>query len=126
MVAILYRPAKRKSLRNDPDFNGDMRQRFNSHTVAFRLHQVRQLPLATKLAVLYFFAGCKAHFASSFSGLFTRSENKSANGTWLHVLDAFTDHISQYSEVLDMPANLVLFSMEETRKQNERLLAQYA
>ncbi|MGB0521430.1 MAG: hypothetical protein ACPGJS_00650 [Flammeovirgaceae bacterium] len=116
LVAILYRK-KRINVRPDaPDFNGDLREAFNSHTVELRMKQLKRMDVAKKMAVLFFFAGCKGHFAKFFPYVFKKGGASNSNTTWMHALHQFTDNITQYEPVLDLKANMVLFDLNESQK----------
>lgn len=116
LVAILYRK-KRKGLKlDDPEFNGDVREAFNSHTVAFRMEKMRKISQREKLVVLFFFVGCKSHFAKRFPHIFKKGGDGNGNSTWMHALHQFTDNITQYEPMLDLKANMVLFDLNESQK----------
>lgn len=116
LVAILYRAKKKGVKRNAPDFNGDVREAFNSHTVELRMKQMRKLSAAQKMAVLFFFVGCKSHFAKQFPYVFKKGGDGKSGSTWLHAIHQFTDNITQYETVLDLKANMVLFDLNESQK----------
>lgn len=122
LVTLLYRPKQKGLKPTDLAFSGDIRAPFNSHIISHRQAELGKLTKAEKLCVLYFFAGCKAYFAKLFPNLFKKGKGNKGL-TWLHTLDAFTDHITQYNEVLAMPVNTVFFSMDNAKKEVERQLA---
>ena len=115
LVAMLYRRKKKGYRPNSPTANGDIREEFNSHTVEYRVKKIAKLDPMYKMAVLFFFAGCKAHFAGRFPQVFKKGKKSSTSSTWLHTVHQFTENITQYQPVLDSLASMVLFDLNESQ-----------
>lgn len=70
LISTLCRPLDKRIDPKDPDtFKGDLRQKYNGVLAERNKPLIAQLPVATKLAVLMFFSGCKSHLHEQYKGL---------------------------------------------------------
>lgn len=117
LCACLYRQKKSSKELNARDYNGDVREPFNSNTLDRRTVFFKKIAIAEKMAILTYFAGCKAAMADKFTHIFKKEEKPTAGGfSWLQAMHVFTDNITQYQSVLDTRANLVMFEMDQSAK----------
>jgi hypothetical protein len=69
MISILCRPERNKHV-IDPDWNGDIRERFNSGNCAGRIGDLKFLPVATKVIILQFFVSRQRFIVARYAPLF--------------------------------------------------------
>jgi hypothetical protein len=95
LIAILYRPKRRFSwLRKlSPLWNGQMREKYNEHTVEDRLLKVSKLPIEVKVGILIWYRACEEFLQTGvigiglstidFSLLYQETSNAAQNDTGL-------------------------------------------
>jgi len=74
LVATLARPEKRNLDVNDPEFDGDVREKFNSRLVDYRADEFRNLDINVKMAVLKFFLGSVKTIQKKYGILYPEAE----------------------------------------------------
>ena len=88
LVAVLYRPQRRPYRPRAVAYGGDRRQDYNPVHLAARAAQVAHLPLATKLAVLTWYRGCRLQLERDYARVFTPAHEQAAaqsSDGWAHV-----------------------------------------
>lgn len=123
LIACLYRPKKRKYNPASINFDGDIREKFNSNNLDSRLKQISKLDTEVKHAILAFFLGCKNAYATTYKHLFTQgsSKGKSSQSPWLEALSSYAKGVGNFNEVLDSNAGLVLFDLDKAIKEGKKM-----
>lgn len=88
LVAVLYRPQRRRYRPRAADYGGDRREDFNPVHVGVRADTLARLPLATKLAIYTWYRGCRGQLERDFPRVFTPAHEESASNApsgWAHV-----------------------------------------
>jgi hypothetical protein len=88
LVAVLYRPQRRKYRPKAVEYDGDRREAFNPVHVAARARQLQHLPDAEKLAVYTWYRGCRLELEHDYPLVFTPVNEDAATQSpdgWAHV-----------------------------------------
>ncbi|MDJ1472833.1 hypothetical protein [Xanthocytophaga flava] len=112
-VSVLYRPG-----RTDNKETGDLREEFNKHTIEKRAEIVARLPIAYKLAIFFFYQGCRKTFIARYPDLFEggESEAKPVN-TWLEMARHIpNDKFGTIEHIMTLNAPFVLMHLNGTIK----------
>jgi hypothetical protein len=128
MIACLYRPKKKNYNPKAEDFDGDIREKFNSNNLESRLKVIAKLKLDAKDLILNYFVGCKNQFAKSYTELFVREESGGAKGeesSWFLTLRRHADDITKFSQVMEANADLILFDMNQKQIDAKKLQEHY-
>jgi len=124
LLAVLYRPERRRYRPTAPDYGGDRRQDFNENLLELNEKRVASLPEATKLAVLTFYRGCRHALEQAYPLVFAEAgEQPASTGGWDQVLremsgQAFGDFASTGRQLLHQ----LLAKMQEDAARAEQLL----
>lgn len=118
-LAVLYRPSKRNPDPDHPDWDGDVRVRFNEHQLE---HRTRLLEGMTneleKLAVLTWYRGCRQQLATEFPDVFAEAETGTPAARqapqWERVLRKFAGGaFGPVQQTAGQPLRLLLAEMQD-------------
>lgn len=116
MIACLYRPKKKKHNPASPNYDGDIRERFNSYNLGSRLPQIKRLDFEIKQTILAFFISCKNYFAQIYTDIFTKGESTGEGGNWFTTLHHYTEKVTDYDPYTETRVSLALFDLNEGQK----------
>lgn len=141
LIACLYRPAKyfhfiRKYL---PNYDGDIRQKFNDNQVERRAKQIAKLPPEMRFGVYLFFKNCEENFQTgemeinqnviSFRELFKKSDetDKTLNLGWVGLLYSLAEScvFGNIKETANQNVYDVLLRVYQVIKDNEKIAEKY-
>jgi len=131
LVAILCRPAKLHVNVNDPDWDGDIREKFNDMICSRRKATMAAAPDEIKKGVLLYFAGCKRAIKNSpfYSVLYEGTEEDKAASKNFGIYGNFMDMAAEgmfgdFEKVSYTPIMTLLYWMvkrhHEIKKQEEQ------
>ena len=78
LIATLYRKEAENINTNSADFNGNLREAFNSYTVDKRAKKLAKISVWKKMAILTFYRGCRKEIELTYDRVFTQKTQKSA------------------------------------------------
>jgi hypothetical protein len=132
LVAVLYRPQRRRYRPKAATYRGDRREDFNEHLVAGRAEQVARLTDAEKLAVLTWYRGCRDELVLHFPLVFTPDEDDEENPrpasttTWGQVLRELSGtSFGTLDETARQPVRTILAKMEDDARRAKELKRQH-
>lgn len=92
LVAILYRPKRKGYNPNSPDFKGDVREDFNPNLFEGRADKwIKHVPAHFKMAVLYYYVGCRAALMEQYPEAFSGSDEATSIPTAAPLVDMLHD-----------------------------------
>jgi hypothetical protein len=122
LVAILYRPKRKDYDPDSPDFDGDIREKYNDHLLAGRVKKVSRLPLATRQAVFLYYDGCRALILQQYSNVFRKPKDGDAKGRgWGHVLRSLAGSVNEYERTAHQPLGTVLIDLDMAIQESDEL-----
>lgn len=78
LAGCIYRLRNKQLSPKDPDYNGDLRNPFNSHHIEEMAKSFSGVALPVKMAVLFFYAGCRNLLVERCPNVFTPKRQDSA------------------------------------------------
>ncbi|SDK34773.1 hypothetical protein SAMN05421823_102519 [Catalinimonas alkaloidigena] len=125
LVAILYRPRKKGARPQAPDWDGDLRERYNDYTLEARTRNVSRLPLATRQAILMFYVGCRALIIARFPNVFKEpgesTQVTSGQNGWPEVMRRLAGDVTKFEEVSYQRLTLVLYDLDGRIRDDQAL-----
>jgi hypothetical protein len=115
LVATLYRPTDHK----DPF--GDRRETFNVDKISHRARLAAALPMAEKMAVLYYFAGCYEELTERYESVFSSGSREEAGGDWVDLMRHLpNEKFGTLDEIEKMYVHVVFDLMERMMKDHKK------
>jgi hypothetical protein len=74
LVAILYRPKRTDITEQSENYEGDLRIKYNDHTIERRSKDIAALPFPVRMAVFLFYQGCRESIVAAFPEIFQEPE----------------------------------------------------
>jgi len=125
LVACLYRKAKKnydKVLNSD----GDIREAYNGNEVAHRVKKVKHWPMRVKLAILFFYDGCREAMKNVYDEVFAAGNNESAGGGMFGVIRGIAGtKYGDFEKVEQLNVHTIFMEIEEILRENEEIKRQY-
>jgi hypothetical protein len=123
LLAVLYRPQRRRYRPHAADYGGDRRQDFNQYLVAGRAAKLAHLPAAEQLAILTWYRGCREQLEGRFHRVFTPSrEEQAKTDGWAHVLREISGGpFGTLEETSRQHLHTVLAKMEDDTRRAQEL-----
>ena len=116
LVAILYRPAKEKyDFDRNPD--GDFRVKFNENLCSYNAkNEVAGWPVNLKLAIVYWYIGCRKKFVDNNPEVFNGGSGEPAKyGLVSVMLDVAEGGVfGNFESVEDQYVNLIMMQLNQT------------
>jgi hypothetical protein len=123
LVAILYRAKRKDYDPTSPDFDGDIREKYNDHLLAGRVKLVSRLPLATRQAIFLFYDGCRSLILKQYSNVFRKPKDGDAKGRgWGHVLRSLAGSVNEYERTAFQPLGTVLTDLDMAIQESDEML----
>lgn len=91
LIATLYRPRKKGLKTWSPAFDGDFRQKYNSHLTETYAARVSNLDQFSKTVILLYYQGCKNHLIKQFPQVFQQGSGSRSRYGALGLVDALTN-----------------------------------
>jgi len=118
LIAVLYRPKAENYDPKSPDFQGEIREKFNSFTVDSRLKLAQKISPSVQLAIYLFFAGARTAMTQEFPDLFQADSNSPYDPlTWAKVLRKVAGNLSRTDDIAQKQARFVFFDLQESLKE---------
>jgi len=123
LIAILYRPRKKRKEIRHIEFNGDVRIDFNKHQIEKRALHLKKLPAHYKFIGLTFFTGCRNLIEKKFPHVFSSGSASGSKKTgWLDVILGLAGNkFGDFEKTSKMNAWVVLREFENMIIENEKL-----
>ncbi|RDC63272.1 hypothetical protein AHMF7616_01874 [Adhaeribacter pallidiroseus] len=129
LVATLCRPQAKKLNVNDPEWNGDRREKYNSKIAERRAQEFGPLDILTKIIVLQRFIQGQKVIHSSYREIFEESKTKSSaavqgpNLGWIGVIDdlAETGTFGDWEKTAFTALHTILFHLRKKFYQRKEL-----
>jgi len=122
LVAILYRPKRKDYSPQSPDFDGDIREKYNDHLVGDRVKLVSRLPLSTRQAIFLFYDGCRALILKQYPNVFRKPKDDDAKGRgWGHVLRNLAGSVNEYERTAFQPLGTVLSDLDMAIQESDEM-----
>lgn len=129
-IAILYR--HKKIATKDEETTADQRTPFNIHTVENRMKLVSKIPFLQKLAILFWFEGCKNALRKRYPLVFSpspsgvpRERNEGEPTNWMKIMLSMAGStLGDINQVHNQPVETVFAEMQrqaENRIELEKL-----
>ncbi len=132
LVSIIYRPKKKDYNPESPNYDGDIRERYNDYNVSLRAKAVARISIRKRLAVLLFYYGCRKNIIDSplYKEIFTKQDAKKVdqmkdNYTWETVLNTIAENPMHIEEVSYIRLSTVLFSLNQKIKSNMETMSKF-
>ncbi len=77
LILALCRPQRKDYEPDSPDYDGDIREKFNENLIDSRVKDMKNVDMRLKMYFLLFFMGCKRSLAQKYSPLFAEAEEDS-------------------------------------------------
>lgn len=131
LVAAFYRPKRKdwKEFKSSAEFNGDMRQEFNStHVNELGDHFYKYMNLYDAMAILYFYWGFRVNYLLKYTTLFPKEKKSTAENKygWAATrLEISGAKFGDYKSTGKANWNTIVFEMhrsEELRIKQEKML----
>jgi hypothetical protein len=123
LVAILYRPAKPGyNMKQNPD--GDARQKYNQNICSYSAKKyISHWPMARKLAIAYWYGGCRQQLMESNPDVFGGSGGEASRyGLVSVMLNVAEDKVfGDFEKVEEQYVNLVLMQLNEMVDRSRRM-----
>lgn len=120
LIAILYRPQREGYDPASPDYKGDRREDFNPHLFEKRAQSwVKHLSKPVKMAVLYYYAGCRQALIDQYPEVFGGEETggpASASPLRDMLHDLPNDKFGTIDEAEKAPLHTVLYEINKANK----------
>lgn len=134
LVAVLYRPRKwwfTRLFENLEIFglqkSGDIRNRFNDHSLEERATRIGRLPKPLRLAIMMFYHACRMRIIQQNGNVFPEPDEfdvkdpQDQPGSWAHVIRTLAGHLNDFERTAYQPLSLVLFDLDASIVENRRL-----
>lgn len=124
LIAVLYRPARADGT---GDMEGDYRCDFAPHLITAHAHRIAQWPLAVRLAILFFYDGCRQYIVSLYDEVFTgesSGEPESPYGMYALMMELAGDKLGTVDKVENMQVHTALASLEIMLQKAEQIANQ--
>jgi hypothetical protein len=124
LVAILYRPKRKDYNPSSPEYDGDIREKYNDHLLASRIQLVNRLPLATRQAVFLYYDGCRSLILKQYENVFRKPKNGEGDAKgrgWGHVLRSLAGSVNEYERTAFQPLGTVLADLDMAIQESDEL-----
>ena len=124
LIATICRPAKKGLDESDPDWDGDVREKYNSKIAERRAVEFKKLPFPTKQLVLQYFIGADTAFHKRYQELYTTNAGSTAGGGraasfgTLGILDALAVEgvFGTFDQVCFTPVHTLFFHLLKAKR----------
>lgn len=119
-VAILFRPTVPGLTPRSHNWQNDHRQPYNEYAVPWRVKHMESVPLATKLAVLLWYQGCRREWEELFERVFqSKGDGPESFGWQETVLKLSGSEFGDLQKTQRTPMYKLMLKMEVTLKDDE-------
>ncbi|WP_434546674.1 hypothetical protein [Marivirga sp.] len=121
LIACLYRKKDPNKSIDAPDYDGDLREAFNTHSVEKRAKTIAKLNKWKKMAIYTFYRGCRKEIEDTYDRVFTKKTAQSVeNYGWPETFMRMTgDRFGKIKEVMENDMHEIFLSMQIDLKDQE-------
>jgi hypothetical protein len=116
LVAVLYRRAK-ENYNTKLDSDGDIRVEFNPNEISYHAKTVKRWPLNVKLAILFWYDGCREHLKSLYDLFGSGGDGTEEPGMFELIRGLCGDRYGSFKEVEKINVHLVMRELELMKKE---------
>ena len=120
LLAVLFRKEMPDFLPHSLDYSGDRREPFNDHLVETNAKRLKAVSPVTKLAIFFFYQGCRNFIISTFTNVFNGSASKKSAFGMLPLVDALSNgDVTKNNAIKNSLLYDVMLRLEQATIQNK-------
>lgn len=119
LIACLYRPAKAVIALNSPDYDGDVREKFNQYLIKKRAKQFKRMPVKLRNTILFNYRTMRKWLTERYQyvfGDFTNESDSTAKGKndgWKGIIKNMSSTVLEIEKYADQSMHNVLDDLDD-------------